>query len=378
MRLNMRQRIVLLVIAFLVPALTCLALLARDRGAAMEQNRRERWGIEYLRPLQQLRERLPELARAAARGEAGASVRAAQQWEGLQQVRARLNDIDLRLGGALETTEDLMRLDQELSLLAKRRGNAADPQLFTEAEHRTRMLTTLVGDSSGLILDSSLDSFYLAKALLVDLPGCQERLQRLQTLAEQSREAQTPTKEQRDQVVIQVALLRRDLSVIEDDYRVAAADNPVLKSALELPATQLLTRARTVANLFEERAGRTPSDPAAVPGALSASFQLCDSTLTALDKLLHQRIDQEESERLKVATLVLLGLLPGLGLATGLIRHSRELPAVPFPASTSERTESNLDERHRRLAAENQRLKALVADLVLEQRIGTMDGIQGG
>jgi hypothetical protein len=240
------------------------------------------------------------------------------------------------------------------------------------------MLTTLVGDSSGLILDSSLDSFYLAKALLVDLPGCQERLQRLQTLAEQSREVQASATEQRDQVVTQVALLRRDLSVIEDDYRVAAADNPVLKSALELPAAQLLTRARTVANFFEERSGRPPSDSAAVPGALSASFQLCDSTLTALDKLLHRRIDDAESERLKAAILVLLGLVPGLGLAAGLIRHPRELAAVPFPAPTSARTEFNLDERHHRLAAENQSLKALVADLVLEQRMGTIDRVQGG
>lgn len=376
MRFNIRQKIVLLVIAFLAPAAVCLVHLIEARGETIEQNRRERWGLEYLRPLRQLREQVPELA-AALRGEAGESARAVQLRDSLQQVTARLDDVDLRLGRELATTEDLMRLDQKLRLLSKGGDAARSPQLFEDSERQTRTLTTLVGDSSGLILDVSLDSFYLAKSLIIDLPHCQERLRRLQTLVQQRREGAALPVGLEAQIPVQVALLRRDLASVEEDYRVATANNPDMKSTLDLAATQLLTKARAAADLLERQPAPAPQDDP-LPGLLDASFRLYDRTLTALDGVLRERVEQGESERREVVALVLLGLLPGLGLAAWIAysSSSRELPARPSLESTAESESGN--ERHRRLAVENQRLKALVADLVLEQRAGTLSGPHEG
>jgi hypothetical protein len=367
MRFNIRQKVVLLIIAFLAPAAVCFVLLIEARGEPIEQNRRERWGLEYLRPLRQLQEQLPQLA-AALRGRAGESARTVQLRDGLQQAIARLDDVDLRLGRELATTEDLMRLEKNLRPLLRSGDRAASPQLLEEIERQSRILTILAGDSSGLILDSSLNSFYLAKSLIRDLPHCQERLHRLRALVQPRREGRALPAESEAQIPVQVALLRRDLADLEEGYRVAVANTPGVKSTLELAASQMLAKARAAADLLEQRPDPAPQDDR-LSGVLDDSFRLYDRTLAALDELLRERVEQGESERREVAFLMLLGLLPGLGLAawTACGSSSSEPPARPSPESAGAEPG---DERHHRLAAENRRLKALVADLVLEQRTG--------
>ena len=157
--------VVLLVLAVLIPYGVTLALLWSDLSTRLTVAERERDGITYLAPLVRLLSATADVQ----------SVTVAGARPDTTEIRAAIGAVDVmdnRLGAELGTQERWADVSNRLDALlqAPPSGQAAYTS-FTQVVDLETGLITAVGDSSDLILDPQLDSFYVIDAALVRVPA---------------------------------------------------------------------------------------------------------------------------------------------------------------------------------------------------------------
>lgn len=185
-RIRLTYRPLLIVGALLLPLAGLFYFMLAGYSQRIEFVRMELRGLVYLRPLDQLLELLPEHATTSSPTGAGdLNARIDQIFESVAQA-------DREVGAQLDFTADgLRRRQREAVLLTAFRSAWADLKAFAgtnQAGHdamiaTTRMAITHAGDTSGLILDPVLDTYYLVDALLGALPATQERAFRITEFA---------------------------------------------------------------------------------------------------------------------------------------------------------------------------------------------------
>jgi methyl-accepting chemotaxis protein len=257
-------------------------------------------GTRYQRPLFEL---LVVLAARPGADDDAAALRA---------FRA-LEDVDRELGEALRTSRDELerrgRADATLARLAEQREALAAAAPGAEAdEARMRLAGNVnallghVGDSSNLILDPDLDSYYLMDAENLALPALALRLQAVRrhvdALAAGAPEAAAAL---RDEMLL---LERNDLPRVAADLRTALAEDagfygtsdslqraiPPALAAFEASGERLVKAARGV----PAEAGPAEIDLAeldlAAEGAAEQTGALWTATVDELDRMLEIRL----------------------------------------------------------------------------------------
>src|SRR5262245_32509270 len=321
-----------LVVGFILTgAATALALafLVRDRNEPIDNTAKERLGLAYLAPIRELRELVPQARRLD-----GSTPAAAEKQAALEQALARLDELDLRLGPTLGTTEDFVRLKKSWRQMKTADDGPADGSTL---ESGLRSLRAVVVDTSNLILDPMLDTFYLMDASVVALSNQTDLLDRLPDRSAARSDSRTRQRE----IAATLPLLRASLDTVESDLRVATEVNPALKAPLEeerkrfeRTAYQLLQRLESAAGGDNEASGRDVE--AAVTAMLTDSFRLYDAAVVQLDALLQQRIAEYTRQRNRDVGLVLMlfaigaagALWIGVGTARSLGRVTRALQRI--------------------------------------------------
>ena len=151
----------------------------------------EMQGNEYQRPLEKLLDLLPQhqaAARQVAAGDAGAKDKLSSLQQQIDEAFAAVTEVNARLGAILQFTDE--------GLASRKRDNArlsvvladwqslkgATPPVVASGETTAKLVTAVramiaqAGDTSNLILDSDLDSYYLMDVTLCALPQTQQRL----------------------------------------------------------------------------------------------------------------------------------------------------------------------------------------------------------
>ncbi len=124
----------------------------------------ERHGVAYLRPLNRLLVELTRAQSAAVRGAAVDSV-------ALNAAVAGVAEADRAHGGVLRTERRWTDLRGEIAKApTERPAGAAALARYTDLVTLANDLARRVGDTSNLILDPQLDSFYLMDTALLQLP----------------------------------------------------------------------------------------------------------------------------------------------------------------------------------------------------------------
>lgn len=143
---------------------TVFNLLWNDTAAQSRKLATEREGASLLVPLTGLVETLTVARSVVARG-------GQVQGAPVQNAMLAVDAADDRYGADLGSHAEWSGLHHVLSALASHPGSGADGyQVFSDA---ITLVTRLIGDvaeSSGLILDSEVDSYYLVDALVLRLP----------------------------------------------------------------------------------------------------------------------------------------------------------------------------------------------------------------
>ena len=181
-RLTYPQKFLLIFLLFALPLGLTLYLLVGEINNSVRFARKEIAGTHYLRPLRALQEDLARSRLLAATYSAGkAEVRPdlIRAQAAIQATMARLEATEARFGRDLGSTAKLAVLRENAKYLAIR--VAALPTENTDTLHAKLQeditaLAALVGDTSNLILDPDLDSYYLMEAVLLKMPDAADLL----------------------------------------------------------------------------------------------------------------------------------------------------------------------------------------------------------
>ena len=282
-RLRYPRKFLLIGLLFFVPLGLTLILWLTELQQRIAFAEKERAGLEYVGAVHRLLEPLL-LGREA---ECAAAAR-------------EVDALDGRIGGELETSE----------LWASAREPVLDlgAPLTARSEGALRLIAQ-AGDTSNLILDPDLDSYYLMDAVVTRLP---ELAAQLGAVAQASRPAAR----------LGVARAARD--AIERGHTVAFRENPALRSRLEPTLSELAQTFTVVA------AGDTT--PLASARALVALFAHQRAAASALDRLLEVRIGRFERRRALLLAVVVAALCAVsyllAGFYIGVLRAVRALDRV--------------------------------------------------
>ena len=222
-RLRYPQKFVLISLLFAIPlALMMLFWLAEieDRLAFARQ---ERAGVEYIAALRPLLEPLAVVQALGAGGTGDAdAMRLARERERLAVAAAGMDRVDARLGARLRAS-DLWK-----ALRVRITHPSVEP---TALIAETLQLMAHAGDTSNLILDPDLDSYYLMDAVVLRLPALARHLAALGAGILDPPGAGGPAPQARRLASRSLALAERD--ALDRGHAVAFRENAALRPLLE-------------------------------------------------------------------------------------------------------------------------------------------------
>ncbi len=322
----------------------------------------EQHGNLYQRPLEDLLQALqmhqlearrckPPLAcEAAAQADLASAERAIDsalvQFHGVDtQYRDELQFTAAKLSGGKR--DHLRPATLRLEWEALKRSYASQSQSDSDAAHQhliadLRDLIKHVGDTSGLILDPDLDSYYIVDMTIGALPQTQDRLAAIESMGQDATKGLPDSLRLR--LAIEGAKLREsDLDHIQSDVQTALAGDSdyygtseTLQANLPNPAKVYAQRANDLVGFIQNSTQPTdPKDPEALAQVLgvattaeaarSASFRLWQISSRELDVLLRHRIDSLASDRMWSILLTAFSLLICAAVATLVIRSTTKV-----------------------------------------------------
>jgi len=316
-------------LAVLVPLGVAVASVNSQAGASLTFTDRERDGVTYLRPLVRLLGATSDAQSAAA---AGKSVDHA----GLKTASDAVDAVDARLGAVLEATEPWGDVRTRLGQLSGTSGSARSTyKTYSGVIALELALIAHVGDTSNLILDPELDSYYVMDATLLRVPAILADSAKATSFTGMA-EASSVEADRVDARVASAAV-RSHVAAIDDGlnkgFRVTRSRT--LASGLFTPLARLKDAVTTfapptlevgVASQVQER----DVEEVARTSVREASMAFESAALTELDGLLVTRGDAVRGNQRLVLALGLAGLLVAAGLtAWGAARRRgpRDRPA---------------------------------------------------
>jgi PAS domain S-box-containing protein len=312
-----------LLLTFIVPFTFVVHQLIAEINQRVEVAQYELYGSAYLHPLIQLLHDVPQSQLQANRyfyNEAKEGV-LRQQRDQIAQSMQALAIADQKFGKRLKTAEPYRAVQQAWQILREGLSQPigatgdrvsqesplernADLQLLHQhLVTATRSLISQVGDTSSLILDPDLDTYYLMDAVLLKLPEAQERLATLRLLGEDILRRQTLRLEEKGQLTMQLGVAHANVEATQKGINVALDNHPAqtLRPLLDKPLRNWLAVTSSYLNLLQSKLiepetiqlhhPSTEYDRTAI-AALETSFKLWQQTVNQLDELLQARIDR--------------------------------------------------------------------------------------
>jgi methyl-accepting chemotaxis protein len=197
--MNILQRLLLISASFLLPISVLLYFTIDGIQDRIDFAVLEKQGNTFQKPLEKILKALlihKNAASAVLAGDTASSVIVAKEQSALDSALRTLESTDKELGSVLQFTQDGLakrkRDDARVDNLSRkwdqlRKSWQTLSVDVCKAEHDSlikivRTMITHLGDTSNLILDPDLDSFYLMDVSLVALPQAQERISTLISL----------------------------------------------------------------------------------------------------------------------------------------------------------------------------------------------------
>ena len=243
-RINVSHKLTVISLAFSLPIAVLLYFFVSTINANIRFSALEAMGNQYQRPLEQLLDNLGRhqlLAMRQKDGQAGLETQLRSGADAIDKAFAALESVDKLLGTDLQFTDEGLgkrnrqhikvanvkrKWDELRSGLGKLTADESDKQhaaLLAEI----RVMITHAGDTSNLILDPDLDSYYLMDCTLLALPQTQVRLTSVIGNGYRTLKGEKLTPEQRIQLAVDASLLRQmDLDRIVASTNTSLTEDP--------------------------------------------------------------------------------------------------------------------------------------------------------
>lgn len=305
MRAAIRNRLGLagLFLVLILPFAVIFSLLVTEYNDRIDFSAKERVGLQYIRPTKGLLIDLVRYRATASRIHPG-NTRAPEELAFLQRriegdVQA-VDVVDRELGRTLSSTQRWVELKAEWIRLQSDR-TAREPTALLERTgilvDRTVALIAHVGDTSNLILDPDLDSYYLMAGVVNTVPTLLVQVSRGAVLAGPAVAKREISLAKRAELIVNDGLILSNLATVQRGMDVALGSNPTLRQERDAFAVAAGATEEFVDTL-EHRVIRpreielSPRELADISSrAVDQDARLYDALTSGLDRLLRVRID---------------------------------------------------------------------------------------
>ncbi|MEI7968349.1 MAG: methyl-accepting chemotaxis protein [Betaproteobacteria bacterium] len=298
---------------------TALGFLLQTMNENIAFSAKERVGVEYHAPLRVLLERVMQDQGRVTFPAAGVASNEAAINEAIQGVDA----VHARLG------EELQIGDRWDKIKAKWQSarTSSNPEDFAGVTADIAALMDHVGNTSNLILDPDLDSFYLMDIVVARSPHVVEKLALIRTDGVRALVKKAMNGEERTELATTTGVAVGFRDAITASVDTAIQSNASLGARLKAEsetvaaaATQLLTASQKDILSLD----RLTLDPAALfknsNDALAAEFKFYDITAPILDELLAIRLNKMTVKRNLLCGIVVGLMILSLGLGVLVLR----------------------------------------------------------
>lgn len=328
-RVTVSHKLTIISLAFSFPIAVLLYFYVSTINANILFGSLEEMGNKYQRPLEQLLNELGRhqlLSMRQKDGQAGLEAQLQSTSNAIDKAFIALEVVDKSLGTDLQFTDAGLggKRNRQHATVAKvkakweelRKGLTKLTADESDKQHAAvvadvRVMIMHAGDTSNLILDPDLDSYYLMDCTLLALPQTQDRLTSIISNGYRTLKEEKLTTEQRIQLAVDAGLLREmDLVRVVGSTTTALAEDENfngISDTLKTNLEPLLRKYETETNEFlklleaasQSETKSTKPDDLVTAGtrAREASFALWDATVLELDRLLAIRLAKYEMGR---------------------------------------------------------------------------------
>ncbi|MFQ5580487.1 MAG: nitrate- and nitrite sensing domain-containing protein [Nitrospiria bacterium] len=302
--MKIRNKMLVTGFALFIPLVVLIVMLAVEKDIAIDFGQKEIYGVEYLLPLNHAVVNIPKhrgMANVYLNGDLNIKERLESQARKIDEGFEKISAVDLKHGALLDSTQKLRRLKEDWSELKNKTLRLTAKESF---ERHSALIADViglishVGDTSNLILDPDLDSYYLMDAIVVKLPVLSENLGQLRGLTSGVAARQEITNEESIQAVLIRGKVTQALEGLSYGMKVAFRENPELKPILNGSLEETKENIHIFEALLHDRVltgGVVDIDPETVfssgTKAITSAYELLDKTSPTLTSLLQKRID---------------------------------------------------------------------------------------
>ena len=382
------NKLALVCCTFSLPITVLLFLMVSGINDDIQFARMEGYGNQYQRTLEKLLQHLSEHKQASYILSGGHPVALSDIAVLAQQLDAdfaALTQVDSELGEKLQTTATGLAQRDRQHLLPQTlqqewgqlKASTADVAVREKLHDRliaaVRGLISHIGDTSNLILDPDLDSYYLMDITLLALPQMQVRLQEVLAYGQRIVAQKYILPEQQIQLQVYAALLKQS-----DLDRIIADTQSVLNQDINFYGISDSLQKNLSPALLEEVSGHIDNfiqlnkrlavaGPAAVglsayqtgaQQALLSSYRLWEIAVTELDGLLQARITHYQHTRQMALFLTLGALFAAILLAVLIIVRGITRPMHRLFNSIAQELEQQVAQRTAELTTANKELES--------------------
>jgi hypothetical protein len=320
-KLGLRQKMFMSMLAFTIPLAVLAFLMFQAHTVNIDFGARERQGNQFQRPLEKALH-AASLHRiywqSSSRGDADAKSKISDAEKMGDEAFTDLMAKHAEMGEFLDFTPEGLKKRKRDGFHASAMKSAWEDLKKSPADDKhlaliagLRTMITHMGDTSNLILDPDLDSYYLMDITLLGLPQTQDRIQDIMVNVEGILRKTEITMADRVQVAVFAALLKdSDIVRITGDAQTALNEDSNFNGVSE----SLQSKLPSAVSKYEQSAEKLRtlllqvSNPAAaaVPvadllkvghEALDASFGLSNVGADELEWLLQKRVNGLSKER---------------------------------------------------------------------------------
>jgi len=362
--LKIGGKLVLLGLVFSIPVAVLLVLLIKEQNIAIEFGSQERKGVEYINPVRHLLHDIQKHQVAFLNGSAETAA-LEKQIEG--DIRLA-QEQDSRYGKELKTTHGLAGLVEKWSTtksLILRSSSNAKPENINSAYDDIvgKSILPLIiqaGDTSNLILDPDLDSYYAMDNVILNLPALGQLIAQVNAHVADLILTRENMESKKQLISFLLARIEPTMERVNNGLQTSIAQNSSLRGKLSLPLRSHIEAMKAFDDTIRRQVlDAGPSDFARLDlksisanglKTLESNYAMYDVTIGVLDDLLATRIGNFNQRRAvslgAVAISIVLAALFVFSIGRSISKPIAELKEVADRISKGDLSTSADMDRH--------------------------------
>lgn len=300
---SLKPKFMVMVGSLLLPLIVLTYLLINSENVQVEFAEKEILGVEYSKPVRNLLELmgihrgLTDVHKSGV--DIGEKLKSTE--DEIQSGIESLDEVNSRLGETLDVNAQWQDIKGDWTGLVSGYGQLDSTKTFhlhSEIIGKVQSLIYRVGDTSNLILDPDLDSYYLMDVVVTRLPDLLENMSVLRSNVTGVFGRGVLTENRKIDLVSKLTIVKNGVESTKRSINVAFENNPALKPQLEAGINSFTENAEhmiaDINQLLHSFSLESVDENAVFQSgteAIGAGYELYDQVAVELTALLEKRID---------------------------------------------------------------------------------------